>query len=106
AIGLASGAGEPTGEVLVDAFELGATAPITDVAVGPHEVPRRAVDAEPRERLPVAIMENAGYGFASQPVHRDEAAVPLLQRGGVDCVAAVGWSAEEEVKARRGHGVL
>jgi hypothetical protein len=50
---LASGAGEPAREVAFDAARLGAAAAVGDVAVGSYQVLRCAVDAEPRERLPV-----------------------------------------------------
>jgi hypothetical protein len=105
-VGLASGAGEPAGEVALDAAEVGATAAVADVAVGPDQVLRLAVDAEPRERLPVDIVEDAGPDIAGKPVHGDEAAVALPQSGEVGCVPTVGGSAEEEVKSRCGYSVL
>jgi hypothetical protein len=66
----------------------------------------RRVDGEPSERLPIEIVQRAWPGFAGELMHRDEAAVALPLRGEVVCVPAVGGSAEEELKARRGNGVL
>src|SRR5215208_7865518 len=104
-VGLDSAAGEPSSEVAVDAAEVGAAAAVADVAVWPHQVLRCAFDAEASERLPVDIVQCAGRRLAGKSVHGEEAAVPVLQ-GEVVCVPVVGWSAEWEVKGRRGDGVL
>jgi hypothetical protein len=97
AVGLGSGAREPAGEVALDAAQVCASAPVTDVTVGSHQVVRRPVDAERGERLPVDVVEDAGRGFAGQSMHNNEAAIAVAERGNLFAVPRLEGSAEEQV---------
>jgi hypothetical protein len=94
--GKPSCAGLPAGEVAVDAAQVGASAAVADVTVGPHQVLRYALDAEASTRLSVDIVQRARGDFAGQSLHGDEVAAALLQCGHVVCVPAVCGPAEEE----------
>jgi hypothetical protein len=64
-------AGEPALEVALEPGERGGAAAVADAAIGPDEVLRRVLDAEPGERLPVDVVQDAGCGVPGQSVYGD-----------------------------------
>jgi hypothetical protein len=76
------------------------------VAVGPDEVLRGLLRAEPRERAAVVVVQDAWCGLPRQLVHGHELAVAFPQAA--DLVGAPGGveSAEEEVERNRPQGLV
>jgi hypothetical protein len=55
----------------LEAAQVGAAAAVADVAVGPHKVLGRPLDPEPSEGVSADIVEDTGYRFSGEAVHRD-----------------------------------
>src|SRR6266498_1275466 len=75
------GVGEPAGEVAAEPVQVRAAGAVADVAVGSDEIARGVVHAEPRERLPVDVVQGAGRGRAGQVVHGQDVGAAAAYAG-------------------------
>src|SRR6266571_3402913 len=75
---------------------------VADVAVGSDEIARGVVHAEPRERLPVDVVQGAGRGRAGQVMYGQDVGVAAAYAGELVGVPVAGRAAQQQVEAWRG----
>jgi hypothetical protein len=88
---------EPVSEVALQSSQVGAGGTVADVAVGPDEVVRGLLHTQPRQCLPVEVVQGGGRGVAGEVMDGQHAGVAMVKDGELSGVPVADRAAQQQV---------